>query len=62
MKILLAAFVLLLIPASAAYGQVVETKGQNYDLVENFFIGEAVWESHPERIMDGGWQKLCTNK
>ncbi len=59
MKILLAAFVLLLIPASAAYGQVVETKGQNYDLVENFITGEANWVSHPERIMDGGWQNYA---
>ena len=59
MKILLAAFVLLLIPASAAYGQVVETKGQNYDLVENFFTGEAIWNSTPERIMDGGWQNYA---
>ena len=43
-----------------AFGQVVETKGQNYDLIEDFTIGEAKWTSHPERIMDGiivegGW-------
>ena len=42
-----------------AFGEIVETKGQNYDLVENFFIGEAVWESHPERIMDNGWKNYA---
>ena len=42
-----------------AFAEIVETKGQNYDLVENFFTGQAVWESHPERIMNGGWQNYA---
>ena len=49
----------LVLSVPVAFGEIVETKGQNYDLVENFFIGEAVWESHPERIMDGGWQNYA---
>jgi len=49
----------LVLSVPLAFGEIVETKGQNYDLVENFFIGEAVWESHPERIMDGGWQNYA---
>ena len=49
----------LVLSMPLAFGEIVETKGQNYDLVENFFIGEAVWESHPERIMDGGWQNYA---
>ena len=40
-----------------AFGQVVETNGQNYDLIEDFTIGEAKWTSHPERIMvNGEWE------
>ena len=40
-----------------AFADVVETKGQNYDLIEDFTIGEAKWTSHPERIMVGGnWE------
>jgi hypothetical protein len=42
--------------APVAFGQVVETKGQNYDLIEDFTIGEATWTSHPERINNNGWQ------
>ena len=42
--------------APVAFGQVVETKGQNYDLIEDFTIGEAKWTSHPERINNNGWQ------
>jgi hypothetical protein len=39
------------------YAQVVETKGQNYDLIEDFTIGKAKWTSHPERIMiNGEWE------
>ena len=34
----------------------VETQGENYDLIENFNIGEATWQSHPDRIMDGSWK------
>ena len=49
----------LVLSMPLAFGEIVETKGQNYDLVENFFIGEAVWESHPQRIMDGGWQNYA---
>ena len=49
----------LVLSVPVAFGEIIETKGQNYDLVENFFIGEAVWESHPERIMDGGWQNYA---
>ena len=48
-----------MITVPTAFAQVVETKGQNYDLVENFFIGEANWVSHPERIMDGGWKNYA---
>ena len=50
---------LLVVSVPTAFAQVVETKGQNYDLVENFFIGEANWKSHPERIMDGSWQNYA---
>lgn len=39
-----------------SFAQVVETQGENYDLVENFNIGEASWVSHPDRIMDGSWK------
>ena len=40
-----------------AFAQVVETTGQNYDLIEDFTIGEAKWTSHPERIMvNGEWE------
>ena len=49
----------LVLSVPLAFGEIVETKGQNYDLVENFFIGEANWVSHPERIMDGGWQNYA---
>ena len=49
----------LVLSMPLAFGEIVETKGQNYDLVENFFTGEAVWTSHPERIMDGGWQNYA---
>jgi hypothetical protein len=49
----------LVLSMPLAFGEIVETKGQNYDLVENFFIGEATWTSHPERIMDGGWQNYA---
>jgi len=54
---------LLIISIPTAFGEIVETKGQNYDLVENFIIGEANWQSHPERIMNGSWQNyvLTTN-
>jgi hypothetical protein len=39
------------------YAQVIETTGQNYDLIENYNIGEAKWTSHPERIMiNGEWE------
>ncbi len=58
------ASLLILIPlgiglADAQVQDVVITKGQNYDLIENFIIGEAKWTSHPERIMDGGWQNYA---
>ena len=49
----------LVLSVPVAFGEIVETKGQNYDLVENFFIGEANWVSHPERIMDGGWKNYA---
>ena len=38
---------------------IVITKGQNYDLIENFIIGEATFNSHPERIMDNGWKNYA---
>ena len=48
---------LALVPSSLdAFAQVVDTKGENYDLVENFNIGEAKWQSHPDRILDGSWK------
>jgi hypothetical protein len=47
------------IVSPTAFAEIVETKGQNYDLVENFFIGEAIWNSTPERIMNGGWQNYA---
>jgi len=49
----------LVLSVPVAFGEIVETKGQNYDLVENFFIGEANWQSHPERIMDNGWKNYA---
>jgi hypothetical protein len=47
---------LLIISVPIAFAQVTETQGSNYDLIEDFYIGEATWQSHPERIMNGGWQ------
>ena len=39
------------------YAQTVTTKGNNYDLIEDFTIGEAKWTSHPERILvNGEWE------
>ncbi len=39
------------------YAETVTTKGNNYDLIEDFTIGEAKWTSHPERIMvNGQWE------
>lgn len=39
------------------YAQVVETTGQNYDMIEDFTTGQAKWTSHPERIMvNGEWE------
>ena len=54
MKILLAAFVLLLIPTSVAFAQ-VETVGSNYDITPNE-DGTTTWSSHPDRILDNTWQ------
>ena len=39
--------------------KVVETVGQNYDLTENYIIGEATWTSHPPRIMFDGWKDFA---
>ena len=50
---------LLVVSIPTAFGNIVETKGQNYDLVEDYFIGEAIWNSHPERIMDNGWKNYA---
>ena len=36
------------------YPKVVITSGSNYDLVEDYIEGIAVWTSHPQRIDDGG--------
>uniref|UniRef100_A0AAT9J973 ORF7 n=1 Tax=Nitrosopumilaceae spindle-shaped virus TaxID=3065433 RepID=A0AAT9J973_9VIRU len=49
----------LVLTMPVAFAQVVETQGQNYDLVEDYFIGEAIWNSHPERIMDNGWKNYA---
>ena len=53
----------MMIPLSNdAFGQVIETKGQNYDLIENYNIGEATWTSNAERIMDNDWKNyVLTN-
>ncbi len=32
---------------------IINTIGKNYDLVEDYTVGEAIWKSHPERIMVG---------
>ena len=50
---------MLLVPTvfTQVDAQVVETQGENYDLIENFNIGEASWQSHPDRIMiNGQWE------
>jgi len=49
---------LLLITIPGAYAQVETTTGENYDLVENYFTGEAQWTSHVPRIMDGTWKNF----
>ena len=60
MKLLLILLLLPLLSIPIAFGQVVETKGQNYDLTENYFIGQADWESHAERIMiNGQWENYA---
>jgi hypothetical protein len=57
--------VLLLIPLllavsiPVAFGETVETKGENYDLIEDFTLGEATWVSHPDRIMNGQWENYA---
>jgi len=50
---------LLVVSVPTAFAQIVETEGQNYDLREDYFIGEAIWNSHPERIMDNGWKNYA---
>jgi hypothetical protein len=48
---------LLAVSIPSVYGQIITTQGQNYDLIEDFTIGEAIWTSHPERIFASGeWQ------
>lgn len=48
---------LLVVSLPSVYGQIITTQGQNYDLTEDFTIGEAIWQSHPERIFAlGEWQ------
>ena len=62
MKLLLILLLLPLLTIPVAFGQVVETTGQNYDLTEDFNIGSATWNSHPERIMNGVWENyVLTN-
>ena len=49
--------ILLAVTIPNAFAQVETTVGENYDLVENYFTGEAVWTSHPERILvNDTWQ------
>ena len=57
--ILLIALVVIIPSSLDAFAQVVETTGQNYDLIEDFTIGEANWNSHPERIMNGQWSNYA---
>ena len=60
--IAIVASLLILIPVGVGLAEaqvatlIVETQGENYDLIENFNIGEASWSSHPDRIMDGSWK------
>ena len=61
-RILLLLPLLLVVSIPTAFAQVVETQGENYDLVENFNVGEATWQSHPDRIMNGQWENyVLTN-
>jgi len=40
-----------------AYAQVVETKGQNYDLVDDIENKKIHWNNHPDRILvNGEWE------
>ena len=48
--------ILLAVTIPNAFAQVETTTGENYDLIENYFTGEAVWNSHVPRIMDGEWK------
>ena len=43
-------------PTDSFVNQVKTSYGSNYNLVEDFNIGEATWTSTPERIMDGTWK------
>ena len=53
---------LLVVSVPTAFAQIVETEGDNYDLIEDYFIGEATWQSHPDRIMNGQWENyVLTN-
>ena len=57
MRLLLLLLLLPIITIPSAFGQVVETVGENYDLVENFDTLEAKWSSFPDRMLDedGSW-------
>ena len=57
--ILLIALVVIIPSSLDAFAQVVETTGQNYDLIEDFTIGKANWNAHAERIMNGQWSNYA---
>ena len=54
--------ILLVVTIPSAFAQVETTVGENYDLVENYFTGEAVWTSHVPRIMDGTWKNYVSTE
>ena len=61
-RVLLLLPLLLVVSIPTAFAQVEQTQGENYDLVENFNIGQATWQSHPDRIMNGQWENyVLTN-
>ena len=42
--------ILLAVTIPNAFAEVEIITGKNYDLIENYFTGEAVWTSHPEEL------------